>query len=272
MKYSNKVFSLFYVLGILFLTACNDNPESARLVIKLVDQPGDYKAVNVDIQGITVHTNGEAEESEAGWVALAGANVGVKNLLDFTGGTELTLADTDFPAGKISQIRLILGSDNSVSIDETYPLKTPSAQQSGLKLQVHENLVAGITYEFKLDFDAANSIIHTGADLYILKPVIRVITDTKGGAIKGIILPEDQHVAITLLEVDDIIASTFAPADKSAFLISGIDEGTYSLKFEPPTPVEGSDDPVYQSMTIENVVVTTGQVTDLGIVELELLE
>ena len=150
-------------------------------------------------------------------------------------------------------------------------MKTPSAQQSGLKLQVHENLVAGITYEFKLDFDAANSIIHTGADSYILKPVIRVITETKGGAIKGVVLPEDLNVAITLLNGDQD-ASTYAPVGKSAFLLSGIDEGTYSLKFEPPTPKEGSTDQVYESLTIENVVVTTGQVTDVGTVELVFVE
>ena len=268
MRYLKKVFSLSFVLGILFLSACNDNPESARLVIKLVDQPGNYKEVNVDIQGITVHTNGGAEESDAGWVELAGGNVGIKNLLDFTGGTELTLVDTDFPAGKISQIRLILGSENSVFIDKLYPLETPSAQQSGLKLQVHENLVEGITYEFKLDFDAANSVIHTGADSYILKPVIRVITETLGGAIKGIVLPEDQNVAITVLDGVQIIATTYAPVGSSAFILSGIDEGTYSLKIEPPTPVEGSTDPVYESLTLENVVVTTGQVTDVGTIQL----
>ncbi len=69
-----------------------------------------------------------------------------------------------------------------------------------------------------------------------------------------------------------IVVSTYAPNDKSEFLLSGIDEGTYRLKFEPPTPEGGSDDPVYQSMTIENVLVTTGQVTDIGTVVLELQE
>ena len=133
MRYLKKVFSLSFVLGILFLTACNDNPESARLVIKLVDQPGDYKEVNVDIQGIKVHTNGDSEESDAGWVELAGGTVGVKNLLDFTGGTELTLVDTDFPAGKISQIRLILGPDNSVVIDKPYPFE--NAQRSAIRIE-----------------------------------------------------------------------------------------------------------------------------------------
>jgi hypothetical protein len=55
-----------------------------------VDNTGDYKEVNVDIQGIAVHTNGDAEEIDVGWIELAGGNVGVKNLLNFTRGTELT--------------------------------------------------------------------------------------------------------------------------------------------------------------------------------------
>ena len=112
---------------------------------------------------------------------------------------------------------------------------------------MHENLVAEITYEFKLDFDAANLIIYNGADSYILKPVIRVITETKGGAIKGIVLPEDQNVAITVLDGDNIIASTYAPTDKSEFLLSGIDEGTYSLKLKPESLADKPDDSVYQS-------------------------
>ena len=177
MKYVNNIFYLLSITLLATLTSCNKDSESARLVIKLVDKSADYTAVNVDIQGISVHTNGDAEETDAGWVDLAGSDVGIKNLLDYTGGTELILVDTDFPAGKISQIRLKLGSENSVISDDEYPLETPSGQQSGLKLQVHKDLVAGITYEFKLDFDAARSVIHNGAGKFILKPVIRVITE-----------------------------------------------------------------------------------------------
>ena len=71
---------------VALMVACNQDSETSRLVVKLVDNPADYKEVNVDIQGISVHTNGEAEETDAGWVDLEGSDVGVKNLLDFTMG------------------------------------------------------------------------------------------------------------------------------------------------------------------------------------------
>ena len=272
MSYLKSIFYFLTATLLVVFTSCNKDSESARLVIKLVDKAADYKEVNVDIQGISVHTNGDAEDTDAGWVDLAGSDVGIKNLLDFTGGTELTLVDTDFPAGMISQIRLKLGPNNTVAIDDEYPLKTPSGQQSGLKLQVHENLMPGITYEFKLDFDAGKSVIHNGADTYILKPVIRVITEAIGGAIKGEILPAEPNVLITVLNGKEGIATTYAPVDKSSYILSGIPAGTYSLKFEPPTLVEGSDDPVYLAKTIHGVEVTTGEVTTVDPEELLLLE
>ncbi len=272
MKNVKHITHLSIAVIFILLTSCNENSETARLVITLVDEAADYKAVNVDIQGISVHTNGDAEEADAGWVDLEGSDVGVKNLLEFTGGTELTLVDTDFPAGKISQIRLKLGSDNTVINVEKHPLETPSGQQSGLKLQVHENLEAGITYEFKLDFDAGRSVIHNGADKYILKPVIRVITEAVGGAIKGIVEPADQHVLISVTNGVDVEATTYAPSDKSEFILSGIPEGSYSVVFEPSGPEEGSDDPVYLPKTVVSVDVKTGEVTAMDPVQLLVKE
>ena len=269
MKFLKRFYLLIPISFLFVFTACEEDSESARLVIKLVDKAATYEKVYVDIQGVSVHTNGDAEETDAGWVDVAGS-IGKKNLLEYTGGTELTLVDTDFPAGRISQIRLKLGSDNSVVLDEgdqsvvteekEIDLKTPSGQQSGLKLQVHENLTAGITYEFKLDFDASRSIIHNGADDYILKPVIRVITEAKGGAIQGTVSPPDLNVLVRVLNDDDeIIASTSTKEGK--YILSGIDAGTYSIEFVPPTPADGSEDTVYETVVIENVVVKTGEVT-----------
>jgi len=267
MKYVNNIFYLLSITLLATLTSCNKDSESARLVIKLVDKSADYTAVNVDIQGISVHTNGDAEETDAGWVDLAGSDVGIKNLLDYTGGTELILVDTDFPAGKISQIRLKLGSENSVFSDDEYPLETPSGQQSGLKLQVHKDLVAGITYEFKLDFDAARSVIHNGAGKFILKPVIRVITEAKGGAIQGTVSPPNVSVRVTVMNGDDeIVAATSTKNGK--YILSGIEEGSYTLMLEPPAPVEGSTDPVYLPEKIYDVIVKTGDVTTVELVEL----
>ena len=48
-------------------------------------------------------------------------------------------------AKHISQFRFILGDDNTVVVDGiTYPLKAPSGQQSGFKVNVDETLTDGV--------------------------------------------------------------------------------------------------------------------------------
>lgn len=254
-----RVLLVSLALVLIVLPGCENGEKDARLIIRLVDSPAEYQAVNVDIKGVRVHSSEAAGEGEGGWIDLPGSDVGVVNLLDYTGGTELTLVDTRFPEGRISQIRLMLGDDNTVVTGgQTRPLKTPSAQQSGLKLNVHETLLAGITYEFLLDFDAARSVVRTGNGMYILKPVIRVITRTLSGAIKGEVLPAAENVAVYALVGQDTLGSSFAPANQSAFMVSGLAEGRYRLVLDPG---EESD---YGQLSIDNVDVTTGKATDVG--------
>ena len=253
------------LLSLVFLTGCTDHDQMARLKITLVDNPGNYTAVNVDIQGVRVHASAQAGEEDGGWIDFEGSDVGVVNLLDYTGGTELTLVDTEFPTGMISQVRLLLGDDNSVEFDDVelpLPLKTPSGQQSGLKLQVHQNLEGGITYNVKLDFEAGRSVVHTGNDQYILNPVIKVITKATKGAIKGIVTPAELNVLVNVMDGDAVIASSYAPENASGFLVPGVPEGEYTLTFDP------GDGSGYEVSTLENVSVSIGEVTDIGSVEL----
>lgn len=255
------------LLTLLLFSGCQDKDQIARLRVTLVDDEGDYDEVNVDIQGVAVHTNEHANVDANGWIVFENSDVGVKNLLDYTGGIELTLVDTEFPAGRISQIRLILGEHNTLKLDgwtEAISLETPSAEQSGLKLQVHEVLNGGITYEFKLDFDAALSIVHlTGEGKYILSPVLSVTTDVLSGAIKGRVTPADEQVAGFLQQGGVDVLSTFSQKESGEFLFADVDEGQYTLIIKP------GENSIYEDYT-ENVEVILGEVTDVG--EIILLE
>lgn len=149
--------------------SCSDDDKptegNARMSVKLTDAPGDYDAVYVDVRDVVIKTNGSETETSIGQV-----NAGVYNLLELTGGASVLLVDDEIPAGTVSQIRLVLGDNNTVVIDgQTYPLATPSAQQSGLKIQVNETLQAGIFYEFILDFDVEESIVVQGNGNYSFK-------------------------------------------------------------------------------------------------------
>ena len=248
-----KLFLFSLACLSLFFSSCEDD-KNARIEVWLTDDPGDYQKVNIDLQEVQVHSN--ETESEQGWKSVE-VTPRIYNLLDLANGTETLLGDLDLPGGRLSQIRLKLGENNSVQIDGVeHPLSTPSAQQSGLKVKINKVLAEGITYKILLDFDAAQSVVKTGNDAYILKPVIRAITEAQDGGIEGMIDPPGQ-VSISVLSGEEIVTTTTS-SDEGEFLIQGLEAGTYSLVFDGP-----GDDPVVEKDGIEVVL---GEITDVGVV------
>lgn len=251
----------------IILFSCEDTGNTSRIMVTLTDSPGDYKEVNVQVIGVEVHR--QSGEQGSGWISLDMDGQANINLLDLTNGVTALLADAEIPSGQISQIRLILGNENTVVIegeteDVTYDLGTPSAMQSGLKLQVHETLLSGITYEFKLDFDAAKSVVKAGTSgLYNLKPVIRVITEATSGAIKGSVLPAAENIAVYAMQGEDTIATSYAVENISEFLIGGLEPGTYNVVFDP------GENSLLQTHTIEGVMVSIGVIIELNEVTLQ---
>jgi hypothetical protein len=73
---------------------------------------------------------------------------GIYDLLKLSNGVEKLIATDTLEISKVQQIRLILGTRNTVVLDGiTYPLST---QVSGLKLQVNQTLQEGIMYHVLL--------------------------------------------------------------------------------------------------------------------------
>lgn len=251
-----KIILFSVALVSLLLISCEDDPKNARIMVWLTDDAGDYQEVNVDLEAVEVHTSDT--ESESGWRPVE-ITPQIYNLLDYANGKETLLGGLELPGGKISQIRLKLGDENTLMVnDSVYHLETPSAQQSGLKIKVNQVLAEGITYKVTLDFEAGKSIVRTGNKKYILRPVIRAITEAASGAIKGSVNPAGV-VAVTLMAADTVVSTT-STSEEGQFLFGGIaDEGTYKLVFDAP-----GDAPVVEKADV-NVVI--GQVTDVGTVE-----
>lgn len=252
-----KLLSLILAGLIILIYACEKNDGTAKFNLRLTDAPADYDSVFIDIQSVEVHFQSEGDGE---WITLEGLNTGIYDLLRFNNGMDTLLVSTDLPAGTISQIRLILGENNSVIIDgEEFALTTPSAYTSGLKLKVHAKLEAGITYDMWIDFDAARSIVRTGSGKYNLKPVIRTYTEATSGAIKGIVSPAESEPYIMIIANGDTIGSM---ADSTGyFMLSGVPEGTYNVEFKPIEP--------YLEKILENIGVEVGVVTDLDTVIIE---
>lgn len=257
-----KLLSILILLACAFtFFQCSDDKIklTTPVKIRLTDAPGQFEKVNIDIQGIQIHSS-EDENEENGWKEMTLIQKGVYDLLQFNNGVDTLLVDQNMPSGTVSQMRLILGDNNTVVIDGIeYDLDTPSAQTSGLKFQIHDDFLAGIEYRLWIDFDAARSIVKTGNGKYKLKPVIRTFNEATSGAISGVISPIEAKPTIHAVIGQDTI-STIAE-DDGDFLIQGLKAGTYKLAFE---PIDG-----YDKKEVENIAVTLGNITDAGTVTIE---
>ena len=247
------------ILSLIFIQCSDDNVKLTTPVkIRLTDAPAQYDKVNIDIQAIQFHSSND-ENTEDGWQEMNLLNAGIYDLLEFNNGLDTLLVDQQMPSGTVSQMRLILGANNSVVIDGvSYDLDTPSAQTSGLKFQIHDDFLAGIEYKLWIDFDAARSIVSTGNGKYKLKPVIRTFNEATSGAISGTISPAEALPTIhAIIGLDTI--STIAE-ENGSFLIKGLQAGTYKIDL---MPVDG-----FAEKEVEDIAVSNGSVTDAGTIEI----
>ncbi|MFV7235240.1 DUF4382 domain-containing protein [Flavobacterium sp. ZB4R12] len=264
--------SLFVIAFVsLFFARCDNNNDSAqtsRVTVRMVDAPGDYDEVNVEVLDVLIKNSLNSDDQ--GWVSIGDeTQVGegkIYNLLELTGGVNALLADNLVPSGNLGQIRLLLGDENTVVLKdgtEEIPLRTPSAQQSGLKLKVNQTLEAGKTYEFLLDFDVEHSVVKAGGSgNYNLHPVIRVSTKENTGGIKGKItspspFPAGFAVSVSI-PVEGGTIETAMNTDTGEFQLNGVPAGTYTVTLDPGATS------LYAVKTIANVVVVNGAITDVG--------
>lgn len=240
-----------------FFAGCNkdDNNGSTRMQVYLTDGPAAFDAVYIDIKDVQVKYS--TEESESGWQSLNLGRVGVYNLLDFRNGYDTLLAVATVPSGRINQIRLLLGTNNSVVLNGVaYPLTTPSGQESGVKLNIHADLVSDIDYKLWIDFDASRSIVLTGSGKYMLKPVIRTYVDAITGGIKGTVSPVNSTAFVYVVRNTVDTVGSAIPDGLGKFMVRGIDAGNYTLLYQ------GANS--YRDTSKTNVTVVTGAVTDVG--------
>jgi hypothetical protein len=237
-------------VAVLLFASCSKDHTRTSLTVMLTDAPANFDQVNVDVQGIEITGSG-------GEKVLLNANTGMYNLLEYANGAKTMIATGNINAGTIEQIRLILGPNNTVMVNNvSYPLSTPSAQQSGLKLQLHKTFEPGVDYSLTLDFDALQSVVVKGNGNYQLKPVIRVIDNAISGSIRGSVVPDSIIATVTAIR-DSILFSTVTNKNGS-FLLPGLPAGTYNVTITPSLPL--------QPVIIPGKIVNIGSSTDLGII------
>jgi len=166
MKNIQLLFPIILICATLSGCKKDDSHPTSNVVISMKDAPAAFSEVNVEVIDIEVHCNG------SGWIHVPVTD-SIYNLLALQGNNAAYLANAVLPSEPISQVRLILGTHNTVVIGATtYQLLLSSEDETGLKVNIQKNLVGGVTYDLLLDFDADQSIVDEGNGSYRLKPVL----------------------------------------------------------------------------------------------------
>lgn len=240
--------------GILIagLAACGgggDDGGSAgtgTLRLAVTDAPAcGYDAVNVTIEKVRVHHSISASDSDPGWSELT-LNPAVRlDLLSLTNGVLYELGQFPLPAGKYTQMRLVLATNGGAQplANSVWPtggkevaLKTPSGQQSGVKANINIDIGPNQMADFVLDFDACKSIVSAGASgQYLLKPVVAVIPRYISGVLGYVDPAIGSGVAgVSLQQSDGTIVKATTPDVSGKFLLQPVAPGSYTLVMTAP--------------------------------------
>lgn len=239
-----KIFIISF-LAVIFI-ACNAN-DKQTVGFYLTDAPADSEiiAVNVDIQSIKYSIEDET------WIDLPMSPTLI-NLLDFSNGKDTLLSNIELESGvKIHQVRLILGSNNTIMLKDStvHPIQTPSAQQSGLKLNVQSFSEVTSGYKVVMDFDASRSIVKKGNGEYLLKPVIRAYITANSSMIFGTLIPDNIVTRVfTTNFTGDTIATVSDTLLNNLFVLHGLNSGTYAIMTEDLTT--GETDTLVESVSV----------------------
>lgn len=292
-----RIGALFSALLLLvFLFSCqkeanqNNIPEGQQRVrIRLSDGPVNFDAVNVDIQKVEVfvvpdschgrgndgdhddedhggHHDGHHDDDHMGnrcgaWDTLD-IRPGVYNLLNLSNGVDTILASGFTAAGKITKIRLTLGTSNSVVIDSVqYPL-TIFNNNNRVTIAVRGEDIDQVSpgdLQLWLDFDAGRSIVRISRNHFVLIPYLRIWLPAQTAAIKGKVLPQNADAVVSAISNGDTLVAF--PNDDGRFKIRGL-RGTTAVVFINATS-NG-----YRDTTITGVQLQRGRETDIGTIQL----
>ena len=227
------------------LVACGGGGDSATatapqgtLRMALTDAPScGYDNVFVTVERVRVHQGSSAEEGEGGWEEIVLDTPKRIDLLELTNGTLEELGQVDLPAGTYKQVRLVLASNdgqnplaNSVKPTGSaeVALSTPSAQQSGLKLNSDFEVAEGGLTDLVLDFDACKSVVKAGASgNYNLKPVLTLAKRTQTG-IEGYVSLSLEGTRVSAQQDGTVVRST-VPDANGKFVLPFLPAGNYDV-------------------------------------------
>ncbi|CAG9167990.1 DUF4382 domain-containing protein [Cupriavidus pinatubonensis] len=206
-SFSSRAACLVAVAGAFGLAACGGGGDDSgsggsgqgTLKVSMTDAPAcGFDHVFVTVNKVRVHTSANADPGGSGWVDINVSPARKIDLLSLTNGALSELGQTPLPAGNYQQVRLVLdantGGGSGALANSVVPtggseksLDTPSAVQSGIKINRSFTVAPGTLTDLVLDFDACKSVVTRGNGSYGLKPVVTAIPTVVSGAVTGVV-------------------------------------------------------------------------------------
>jgi hypothetical protein len=239
--------------SVALLSGCgggDGGSSTGTLNLSITDQPAcGYDHVFITVEKVRVHQSGDAVDGDEGWQEIPIIDAPKRiDLLKLTNGVLEALGQTVLPAGTYTQMRLVLASNSTTSMANSVvlsdskneeELKTPSGQQSGVKMNVNITVEPDKVADFVIDFDACKSVVKAGSSgQYLLKPVISVIpvVSEAGQRIIGYLDPTTLGAktlvsAQMMTQNGVVVVKSTPPATGTEF---GLIEGQFVLYPVPP--------------------------------------
>jgi len=158
------------------------------LVMKIKDKLDltNVTSINITIDKVEVHKAGVGENetpsnetyetndtSKAGWETVVDETKSY-NLLDLVDTPGEVMGEKTLSVGKYTQIRLSVTKIELTLENETHDVKVPSKRFYWIQpFDIESGKITTLT----LDFDASDSIKETGEGKFILKPVVKILSE-----------------------------------------------------------------------------------------------
>ncbi len=245
--------SLLIVFALSFSSCTKTGVKTGNAVqVYLTDAPGDFEAVNLDIQKVEVkfddddkhssddrfgdddddkddHTKKKDDYGE--WVDLA-YTPAVVDVLKLRNGVEKMLADGNVK-GTVRKIRITLGTNNTVvKGGVSYPINIINETNNFLYIKLkdeHRERSADNSMKVWVDFDIATSISELNGKFY-LRPTLRPFCNSNFSEAEGQVLPEGIKAAVVFSNGSAFSAAAI-PEKDGKFKIRGLKEGTYTITY-----------------------------------------
>jgi hypothetical protein len=246
------------LISVLLFSSCTDASERSTGLVNvfLIDAPGDFDQVWVEVLGVELKTIGTRGQDNADAKFFPNDQLIKRvNVAALINTNSFLIGRGELSSGSIVEMELKLGTDNYVIRDGE---RTNLVLDEGadLSLLLNTALDPGISLDMFIDFDIYRSIIQGEGNSLVLRPRLRAFSSLNTGNIAGGLRPLGEKAIIYAIQNRDTIASTGVDEGTGNFRIRGVN-GNYRITIQPLNADFLGD-------TVNNVNAAPRQTTELG--------